>query len=228
MLPEADSANVVADVRGREKPDEVVLIGAHLDSWDLAQGANDDGAGVAMVMEAGRLIQALPQHPRRTVRVVLFMNEENGLAGGKGYAAAHASELAKHVAALEADAGADRPLSVRAHAGEGAAALLTPWLSALEPLGIRFESGEAGGADISPLAAAAVPFVTVHPDPTHYFDIHHSAADTLDKIDPQNLAKNAAAIAVVAYALAEMPQPLPRPAPQPPRDRQAPRHTAAH
>lgn len=228
MLPDADSANVVGDVRGREKPEEVVLLGAHLDSWDLAQGANDDGAGVAMVMEAGRLIAALPQHPRRTVRVVLFMNEENGLAGGKAYAAAHAQELPRHVAALEADSGADRPLAVRMRAGDGAEALLQPWLAPLEALGIHLEPGDAGGADISPLGPAGVPYVSVHPDPTHYFDIHHSAADTLDKIDPGNLARNAAAIAAVAYALAEMPQPLPRPAPQPPRDRQEPRHPAAH
>src|SRR5207302_8207981 len=109
-LPDADSANVVADVRGREKPDEVVLLGAHLDSWDLAEGANDDGAGVAMVMEAGRLIAGLKTPPRRTVRIVLFMNEENGLAGGHGYAKAHEGELARHVVAMEADSGAAKPL----------------------------------------------------------------------------------------------------------------------
>src|SRR3989442_4799269 len=103
MLPDDDSANVVGDVRGREKPEEVVLIGARLDSWDLAQGANDDGAGVAMVMEAGRVIAALPQHPRRTVRVVLFMNEENGLAGGKGHAPAHPGAFGRHLAAPQAD-----------------------------------------------------------------------------------------------------------------------------
>ena len=223
-LPDADSANVVADVRGREKPDEIVLIGAHLDSWDLGQGANDDGAGVAMVMEAGRLLQALPQHPRRTVRVVLFMNEENGLAGGKGYAAAHAGELAKHVAAIEADAGAGRALGIALHAGDGADALLSPWLEPLRAaLGIGLErEGEAGGADISPMAPAQVPFASVHVDGTHYFDIHHSAADTLDKIDPQLLAQDAAAHALLAWALAEMPQPLPRPPAQPPRSRQEP------
>ncbi|HYY52135.1 MAG TPA: M28 family peptidase [Myxococcales bacterium] len=212
MLPDADSANVIGEVRGRDKPDEVVLIGAHLDSWDLAQGANDDGAGVAMVMEAGRLIASLPQKPRRTLRVVLFMNEENGLAGGKGYAAAHQSELARHVAALEADSGAGRPLSVRLRTGEGGRPMLGPWLLPLESLDIHPEEGEAGGADLTPLNGALVPLVSVHPDVTHYFDIHHSAADTLDKIDPENLAKNAAAIAVVAYALAEMPGTLPRPA----------------
>jgi len=215
MLPDADSANVIGEVRGREKPDEVVLIGAHLDSWDLAQGANDDGAGVAMVMEAGRLIASLQQRPHRTLRVVLFMNEENGLAGGKGYAAAHQAELGRHVAALEADSGADRPLSVRLRTGEGGNAMLAPWLLPLESLDIHLEEGDAGGADLTPMDGALVPLVSVHPDVTHYFDIHHSAADTLDKIDPENLAKNAAAIAVVAYALAEMPATLPRPAARP-------------
>jgi len=216
MLPDADSSNVIGEVRGREKPEEVVLIGAHLDSWDLAQGANDDGAGVAMVMEAGRLIASLPQKPRRTLRVVLFMNEENGLAGGKAYAAAHREEIPRHVAALEADSGAGRPLVVRMRAGEGGVALLKPWLSALQSLEIGLEEGEAGGADLGPLGGQ-VPLVLVHPDGTHYFDIHHSAADTLDKIDPENLAKGAAAIAVVAWSLAEMPETLPR---APPRERE--------
>ena len=211
-LPDADSANVVADVRGREKPDEVVLLGAHLDSWDLAQGAIDDGAGVAIVMEAARLIAQLPQRPRRTVRAVLFMNEENGLAGGKAYAQAHAAEADRHVAALEADAGAGRPISVGLRAGEGAQVLLAPWLQPLETLGAADFGGESGGADIGPLAAYHVPFVGVQQDVSRYFDYHHSAADTLDKIHPGDLAQTAAAVAWVAYALAEMPQPLPRPA----------------
>jgi len=146
---------------------------------------------------------------------VLFMNEENGLAGGKGYAAAHQAELGRHVAALEADSGADRPLSVRLRTGEGGNAMLAPWLLPLESLDIHLEEGDAGGADLTPMDGALVPLVSVHPDVTHYFDIHHSAADTLDKIDPENLAKNAAAIAVVAYALAEMPGTLPRPAARP-------------
>jgi hypothetical protein len=228
MLPDADSANVVADVRGREKPEEVVLLGAHLDSWDLAQGANDDGAGVAMVMEAGRLIAALPQHPRRTVRVVLFMNEENGLAGGKAYAAAHQAELGKHVAALEADSGAARPISIQLQAGEGARAALAPWLEPLQGLGLPLEDGDAGGADLGPMAPGMVPLVRVNNDGTHYFDIHHSAADTLDKINPRDLAENSAAIAVVAYALAEMPSALPRPAHPVTRKRDAEHRPAAH
>ena len=211
-LPDADSANVVADARGREKPDEVVLLGAHLDSWDLAQGAVDDAAGVAVVMEAARLIAQLPQRPRRTVRAVLFMNEENGLAGGKAYAKEHAGDGGRHVAALESDAGAGRPISIGLRAGEGAQALLTPWLQPLETLGVADFGGEAGGADIGPLAALRVPFVGVQQDVSRYFDYHHSAADTLDKIRPFDLAQTAAAVAWVAYALAEMPDALPRPA----------------
>ena len=221
MLPDADSANVVADVRGREKPDEIVLLGAHLDSWDLADGANDDGAGVAMMMEAGRLIAQLRPAPRRTVRIVLYMNEENGSAGGKGYAAAHAAELARHVAALEADSGAARPTAINVHAGAGGAALLQPWLAPLDALGLLASDAETGGADIGPLALAGVPFVGISVDGTHYFDIHHSAADTFDKIDLEALAQDAAAWAVTAYALAEMPQPLPRPLPDEPH-RQSP------
>jgi hypothetical protein len=228
MLPDADSANVVADLRGRERPDEVVLLGAHLDSWDLGTGAIDDGAGVAMVMEAGRLIASLPQRPRRTLRVVLFMNEENGLAGGKAYAAAHQAELARHVAALESDAGAARPVSLRLRAGEGGAAMLAPWIAPLESLGLRLESGDAGGADLGPMEPASVPLVRVHPDTTHYFDLHHSAADTFDKIDPADLAKNVAATALVAWALAEMPDPLPRPPRQPPRESPPGPRPAAH
>ena len=211
-LPDADSANVVADVRGREKPEEVVLLGAHLDSWDLGQGAIDDAAGVAIVMEATRLIAQLPQRPRRTVRAVLFMNEENGLAGGKAYAQAPAAEADRHVAALESDAGAGRPISVGLRAGEGAQALLAPWLQPLEALGAVEFGGESGGADISPLAAYRVPFVGVQQDVSRYFDYHHSAADTLDKVRPGDLAQTAAAVAWVAYALAEMPESLPRPA----------------
>jgi carboxypeptidase Q len=221
-LPDVESANVVGEVRGREKPDEVVLLGAHLDSWDLATGAVDDGAGVAIVMEAGRLIAKLPQAPRRTVRVVLYMNEENGSRGGKGYAEAHKAELANHVAAMEADSGAGRPLLLNVRAGEGGARDLNQWLAPLSTLGLgEAVDGGEGGADIGPLGAARVPFVSVQQDTTHYFDYHHSAADTFDKVEPQALASTAAVFAWVAYALAEMPATLPRPLPAPPHDRTA-------
>lgn len=211
-LPDADSHNVVAEVKGRERPDEVVLLGAHLDSWDVGTGAHDDGAGVAMVMEALRLMAKEKVAPRRTVRVVLFMNEENGLRGGRAYAEKHAAELPKHVAALEMDSGGGRPLGVVLKAGEGGEALVRPWLKPLEALGAgRLLPGEAGGADISPLIPARVPFVGVRVDSSRYFDVHHTEADTLDKVDPQALAQSTAAVAWVAWALAEDAHVLPRP-----------------
>jgi Zn-dependent M28 family amino/carboxypeptidase len=209
---------VVAEIRGREHPEEVVVLGAHLDSWDLAQGAVDDGAGVVIAMETARLIARLPRAPRRTVRVVLFMNEEHGLDGAKAYAKAHAAELPRHVAALEADGGAGRPIEVGLRAGDGAASLLGPQLVPLSVLGIGpLAEGGEGGADIGPLARAGVPIVSVRQDMTHYFDWHHSAADTLDKVVPHELAESTAAFAWVAWSLAELPAALFRPPPSPAR-----------
>ncbi|MDY7226484.1 M20/M25/M40 family metallo-hydrolase [Hyalangium rubrum] len=215
-LPEADSFNVVAEVKGREKPEEIILLGAHLDSWDVGTGAHDDGAGVVMVMEAARLLAKQKPAPRRTVRVVLFMNEENGLRGAKAYAEAHAAELPRHVAALEMDAGGGKPLGVSLRAGEGAAELVRPWLSPLVGVGSgNLLAQEAGGADLTPLLPARVPFFGVRQDGTHYFDVHHTHADTLDKVEPEALAKSTAAVAWMAYVMAEMPGVLPRP-PAPP------------
>jgi Zn-dependent M28 family amino/carboxypeptidase len=217
-LPDVQSANVVAEIRGREKPEEIVLLGAHLDSWDLAQGAIDDGAGAVVVMEAARLAAQLRPPLRRTIRVVLFMNEENGLAGGKAYAKAHEAEAAHHVAALESDSGAGRPLGIVLRAGGDGKALLAPWLAPLQKVAAAaFLDGEAGGADISPLGRLQVPFVSVRQDTTHYFDIHHSAADTFDKVDRDELSKLAAAVSWVAVSLAEMEGTLVRPPPTPPR-----------
>jgi carboxypeptidase Q len=211
-LPDADSHNVIAEIRGREKPQEIVLIGAHLDSWDVGTGAHDDGAGVVMVMEAARLIAKLPQAPRRTVRVVLFMNEENGLRGARAYAEAHAAELPRHVAAMEMDSGGGKPVSVSLRAGAGGQELVRPWLPPLLALGVSgFAAREAGGADLSPMAPARVPFFGVDVDASRYFDVHHTMADTLDKVDPQDLARSTAATAWVTYALAEMPGTLVRP-----------------
>jgi carboxypeptidase Q len=213
ILPDALSSNVVADWRGREHPEEIVLLGAHLDSWDLAVGAQDDGAGVALVLEAARLIAALPERPRRTVRFVLFMNEENGLRGAKTYAIAHTAELSRHVAAMEMDAGAGRPLGLALKAGAGAPALVKTWLPPLVQLGAgTVLSEDAGGADLMPMESARVPLVTVVQDTSHYFDIHHSAADTLDKVDADAYSRTSAAVAWLTYALAESASVLPRPA----------------
>lgn len=213
-LPDVESHNVIAEVRGREKPQEIVLIGAHLDSWDVGTGAHDDGAGVVMVMEAARLIAKLPQAPRRTVRVVLFMNEENGLRGARAYAESHAAELPRHVAAMEMDAGGFRPTGIGLRAGAGGQELVRPWLPPLVALGAgTFSAREAGGADLNFLVPARVPFFGVEVDGTHYFDVHHTMADTLDKVDPQDLARSTAAVAWMTYAMAEMPGTLVRPEP---------------
>ena len=210
-LPDAESANAVGELRGRERPEEIVVIGAHLDSWDVGCGAHDDGAGVVMVLESLRLLRALDLRPRRTIRGVLFMNEENGVRGGKAYAADHAAELPRHVAAIEADRGAGRPLGWSIGAGAGGADVVRRMAQGLAALGAVeiVENGE-GGVDISRLRPAGVPLLGLRSDMTSYFDWHHSEADTLDKIDRAALADNVVAMAAMAWALAEIDPPLPR------------------
>jgi hypothetical protein len=215
-LGEADSANVLAEIRGRERPEEVVLVGAHLDSWDLGTGALDDGAGVAMVMETLRVLKALDLTPRRTVRGVLFMNEENGLRGARAYAEAHADELARHVAALEADSGAGRPVGYSARVGPGGLERVRALLPLVAPLGVETLREGGGGADLQPLQPFGVPELGLRHDTREYFHWHHTAADTLDKVDPALLADGAAVMAITAFALAEDTEPLPRPAPPSP------------
>jgi hypothetical protein len=206
----AQSANVVGELTGREKPDEVVLLGAHLDSWDLGPGAQDDGAGCGVVLDAARILAQLGA-PRRTIRVVLYMNEENGLSGAHAYANSHAAELAKHVVAMEADLGGGRPIGVSTSSGAAGVALLRPLLAPLaswfsvEPAETKF-----GGADLIPLQAVGVPVVDVWQDATNYFDWHHTAADTVDKIDRVELALEVAAFTTVAHQLAECDATLPR------------------
>ena len=215
-LPDVPSANVVAEIVGSEKPEEVVVIGGHLDSWDLGTGAIDDGAGCAIVMEAMRLIHVLDLKPRRTIRAVLFMNEENGLAGGKAYAADHRSELAKHVAAIESDSGAARPVGFGISGGVGAEERVREIAALVNGFGAGDVKKGGGGADISPMRDAGVPLLSLRQEGTHYFDYHHTPADTLDKVDPFELSQNAAAMAVMAYVLADMPDTLARQAPEPP------------
>jgi carboxypeptidase Q len=210
--PTADSANVVAELRGRGRPEEVVLVGAHLDSWDLGQGAVDDGAGVAMVMEVMHLLAHGREPPRRTVRAVLFMNEENGLSGGAAYAERHAAEASRHVAAIEADSGAARPLGFRVDAGPGGDELLRRLAAPLAAIGAAEVTKGEGGTDTEPLRHALVPVLQLRLDPARYFDLHHSAADTLDKVVPRELAEGAAAYAFIARALADADETLPRPA----------------
>jgi len=201
MLPDAMSANVIAEIRGSEHPEEIVLIGGHLDSWDLGTGAIDDGSGVAMVMETMRLIKQMNLRPRRTIRAVLFMNEENGLNGGRQYWAAHKHD--KHVAAIETDAGAAAPTGFLTTLKGDALAALQTKTSALAAVNANhFEITPETGADTSFLIEAGVPGFGLVPDPLHYFDYHHTPADTLDKIDPKELAQDSAAVAALAWILA--------------------------
>jgi carboxypeptidase Q len=201
-LPEVNSANVIAEIRGSEKPDEVVLIGGHLDSWDLGTGAIDDGSGVAMVMETMRLIKQSGLTPKRTIRCVLFMNEEFGLSGARAYLAAHKNE--KHAAAIESDSGAAAPVGFTTTLKGDALAALEKQVTPLKAIGAATLDSEADtGADTSFLIEAGVPGFGFVPDPLHYFDYHHTPADTLDKVDPKELAQDSAAVAALAWILAD-------------------------
>jgi carboxypeptidase Q len=210
FLPDAESANVVAEIKGRERPEEVVLVGGHLDSWDVGQGAQDDGGGCVATWEAVRLLKKLGLRPRRTLRVVLFTNEENGARGAAAYADAHKTELANHVLAIESDSGVFRPtgfgLSEKAAPQSRADMIEIAKLLA----GLRADriNPDGEGTDIAPIMRAGVTGASLDVDGTHYFDIHHTQADTLDKVNPQELASCVAALAVMAYVVADMPERL--------------------
>jgi carboxypeptidase Q len=228
--PEVESANVIGEIKGSSRPDEIVLLAAHRDSWDLGTGAIDDGAGCGIVIEAARLIGLLSRHPARTIRVCLYANEENGIAGGKAYFKAHEAELPRHAAALESDSGTDRPLAFTWNAGPSAEPTIREIAQILEPVGAgRLEGSSGGGADISPLRAAGVPLFAVRQDSSRYFDWHHTANDTFDKIDPEGLDRNVAAVAAFAYCAAstrEMFERIPPDQRAAPRPREAPTPTA--
>ncbi len=202
-LPAAWSANVIGEIPGNERAGEIVLLGAHLDSWDLGQGAVDDGAGVAIVMEAARLIGRLARKPARTIRVVLFANEEFGLSGAREYTSQIGEELNRHVIAFEADLGQGPVWRLDSRVAPEALPAISQMLKVLEPL--RLESGmnsASGGADIRPLREAGVPVLDLSLDATNYFDIHHTANDTLAKIDAKTLDQSVAAFAVAAWLAA--------------------------
>jgi carboxypeptidase Q len=210
-LPDAESANVIADIKGSEHPEQVIVVSGHLDSWDLGTGAIDDGAGVAVSMEAANLIQKLHLKPKRTIRVIAWMNEENGLAGSKQYAKDHEKEWMNHFAAMETDGGADHPLGINIKGKPEVKKMLAPVAAILQESGAGILNlVEHCGADIGPLEKAGVPAFSPIQDSRFYFNYHHTAADTLDKIVPKELAENSAVVAVAAYALANMEQPLPR------------------
>ena len=211
-LPDVESYNVIADVKGSEHPEQVIIVSGHLDSWDLGTGAIDDGAGVAVAMQVAQLIKRLGFKPRRTIRVIAWMNEENGLMGGKTYAENHKTEFANHIAAIESDLGAGHPLGFSAHANAKALEMLRPIGAMLQAsgAGVIRQSQNAEGADVSPLDTAGVPTLAPIQDHRTYFNYHHSAADTLDKVVPRELAENAAVVAVLAYTIANLPETLPR------------------
>lgn len=207
-LPDAPSANLVAEWTGREKPQEVVVIGGHIDSWDVGTGAMDDGGGSVVMWEAVRVMKSLGLRPRRTVRVVLFTNEENGLRGGTAYRDAHQAET--HVAAIESDSGAFKPRGFGFTGSDEARAIVKRVASLLDPLDTANIGSEGGGADIGPLVRAnKVPSLSLDVDGSRYFLLHHTPADTLDKLDPDDLGRCAATVAVMAYVLADLPERLP-------------------
>jgi carboxypeptidase Q len=211
-LPDTTGYNVVADLKGSEHPEQIVVVSGHLDSWDLGRGAIDDGAGVVISMATAEVLQRLHLRPRRTLRVIAWMDEENGGGGHDAYAKSHAAEIANHVAAIESDAGAGHPLGFITKMSSAASAALHPIVDVLRPIGstILRPSNYSPGSDISPLVDVGVPGIGLMDDGRKYFDYHHTAADTLDKVDPRELRENAAAMAVMGYALAAMPEPLPR------------------
>ena len=212
MLPDADSHNVIADWPGSEKPDEYVVVSGHLDSWDLATGATDDGVGAMAAAGVIEVLKELGLHPRRSIRFIAWTNEENGGRGSKAYFASVANALQSQIGAIESDEGAGRALGVSAAVTPESIALLEPVTKALGPIGATLLSrhDEELGADIGPLQKGGVPGFAPLVDARHYFDYHHTAADTLDKVNPESLRTQVATMAVLAYFLADMPQPLPR------------------
>jgi hypothetical protein len=200
------SANVIAEVPGRGRAREVVLLGAHLDSWDLGTGAQDDGAGVVTMIAAARLIAEARLGPARTVRVVLYANEEHGSQGSKSYIQRHGAEIPTHVMAMESDLGAFPVLGVASRVPLDRLPVVRAMASLLAPLGAQFLGNEAGGgADVGPLGELGVPLLDVRTDAAPYFELHHTANDTFDKVDPALLRQNVAAFATLACLAAQYP-----------------------
>jgi hypothetical protein len=210
-LPDTVTFNVVADLKGTEHPEQIVIISGHLDSWDLGTGAIDDGAGVVMAMQTVQLLRKLNLHAKRTIRVIAWMGEEYGGIGGKAYAKDHVTEIANHFAAIESDHGAGHPLGFSIKAKQTVRPLVDPVSRVLDSSGAGLIAlTEDIETDIAPLADAGVPCFGLWQDDRTYFNYHHTAADTLDKVAPKELAENVAIMAVLAYALANLSQPLPR------------------
>jgi carboxypeptidase Q len=209
-LPDARSRNVVAELRGSEKPDEIVVLGGHIDSWDVGQGAMDDAGGVVAAWEAVRIIKALGLRPKRTIRVVGWTNEENGLAGGNAYRDAHRDEIDRHVLAIESDNGVFKPRGVGFTGSDSARAIVRQIATLLQRIDAGGVAAAGGGADIGPIMRLGVPSMSPDVDGTKYFWYHHTDADTMDKLDPREVALCVATMAVMAYVVADLPEPLPR------------------
>ena len=209
-LPDVPSRNVVAEIVGREFPNEVVVLGGHIDSWDVGQGAMDDGGGSVAAWEAVRLMKELGLRPRRTVRVVLWTNEENGTAGGLGYRDAHREQLDDHILAMESDGGVFKPSGFGFTGSDDAFAIMEQIGTLLEPIESGVITRGGGGADIRPIMEEGVPGMGLSVDGTRYFWYHHTDADTIDKLDPLEMAYCVATMAVMAYVVADMPERLPR------------------
>ena len=210
MLPDAPSRNIVAEIVGSEKPNEVVVMGGHIDSWDVGQGAMDDAGGVLVAWEAIRLMKQLGLTPRRTIRVVGWTNEENGTAGGRAYRAAHEGEAGDHILAIESDGGVFRPQGFGFTGSDSAKAIVRQVLTLLDRIGAGTLGGEGGGADIGPMMQLGVPGAGLQVDGTKYFWYHHTNADTMDKLDPREVQQCVAAMAVLSYVIADLPDRLPR------------------
>lgn len=209
-LPDAPSRNVVAEIVGSEKPDEIVVLGGHIDSWDVGQGAMDDGGGCVAAWEAVKLMKRLGLRPKRTVRVVLWTNEENGSRGATGYRDAHRAEIDRHVLAMESDNGVFKVTGAGITAGEGGLAMATDIAALFSSFGATTVTPGGGGADTGPLTALGVPAMSPSVDGTKYFWYHHSDADTIDKLDPREMAENVALLSVLAFVVADMPGTFPR------------------
>ncbi len=212
FLPDSPSRNVMGELRGRELPNEVVVMGGHIDSWDVGRGAMDDAGGVVVAWEALRILKRLGLQPRRTIRAVGWTNEENGLRGGNGYRDAHRAQLDNHVLAMESDGGVFRPLGFGFTGSDAAFAIVQQVGTLIERAipGSGAITRGGGGADIGPIMALGVPGMGLNVDGTRYFWYHHTDADTVDKLDPKEVAQCAAAMAIMAYVVADMPQKLPR------------------
>jgi hypothetical protein len=209
--PDVDSYNVIADWKGTEHPEDVVIVSGHLDSWDLGTGAIDDGAGVVVSMQVIHLLKELGIHPKRTVRFIAWMSEEEGSQGAAAYMEEHKDDAAHHIGAIESDLGADHPSGIYYSGKQALGGWLRPLSGVLEPIGAEtLDATPETGEDIAGLTARGVPSFAPIQDSRFYFNYHHTAADTFDKVDPKHLGENAAVMTVLAYALADSAEQAPR------------------